>query len=266
MVRNRVDHAPADTPFKFSLCVGPPHFATLRTITAAQAEARPSVANDDGGDSQSLPAGGRSGRSQAPAKTGMNVAPSDVVDVIRPHPDTGELQQDPLTWGLVPRWTRSLDDALRSINARAETVQTTWMFKDCCERRRCLVLMGAFYEWQGVEPPGQTWAIARQDGQILLVAGIWDGWRDADGTILRTFAIITTEANATVRPIHHRMPVCIPDADVTTWLGDDPDAAASLLLPAAGDYLKAWPVSPCTPATRWHRAGDSSAGAWCSPR
>lgn len=176
-------------------------------------------------------------------KPRYNIAPSQDVEVIRRHPETGELHEDPLVWGFVPRWTKDLKAARRPINARAETVRTSPMFRDSFERRRCLVPMDAFYEWAGEKPPKQPWAVARRDGQEMLVAGIWDGWRAPDGSILRTFAVITTDANETLLPIHHRMPVIIDPTDVEIWLGDDADVAAVLMKPAPNDVLRAWPVS-----------------------
>jgi putative SOS response-associated peptidase YedK len=83
----------------------------------------------------------------------------------------------------------------------------------------------------------------RRDGQEMLVAGIWDGWRAPDGSIPRSFAVITTDANETLLPIHHRMPVIIDPKDVEIWLGDDVDAAAVLMRPARDDVLRAWRVS-----------------------
>jgi putative SOS response-associated peptidase YedK len=55
--------------------------------------------------------------------------------------------------------------------------------------------------------------------------------------------VLTTDANETVLPIHHRMPVIIDPTDVEIWLGDDADAAAALMKPAPNDALRAWPVA-----------------------
>lgn len=180
----------------------------------------------------------------AVSRARYNIAPSQPIDVIRRHPETGALQEDPLIWGLVPRWTKDLKSARKPINARSETVRTSGMFRDSFTRRRCLVPMDAFYEWSGEKPPKQPWAIARRDGQEMLVAAIWDGWRDpTNGEVLRTVALLTTDANETVQPIHHRMPVIIDPTDVEIWLGDDADAAAALMKPAPNDVLRAWRVS-----------------------
>ncbi len=173
-----------------------------------------------------------------------NIGPSQEVMVIRRHPATGELHEDPLVWGFVPRWAKDLRTARKPVNARAETVRTSAMFRDAFGHRRCLVPMDAFYEWEGEKPPRHPWAIARRDGHEMLVAAIWDGWRDPrSGEVLRTFAVITTEANATLLPIHDRMPVIIEPAAVEAWLGNNADAAGGLMRPAPDDVLRAWQVS-----------------------
>jgi putative SOS response-associated peptidase YedK len=45
-----------------------------------------------------------------------------------------------------------------------------------------------------------------KDRQLFTFAGLWDMWRDQEGDDLYTFTIITTNANALLGPIHHRMP------------------------------------------------------------
>src|ERR1035437_312296 len=76
-----------------------------------------------------------------------NVAPSQNAMVVRRHPETGERHLDLLTWGLVPHWTMDIHQARRPINARAETVATSPMFRAALVSRRCLVPADAFYEW-----------------------------------------------------------------------------------------------------------------------
>jgi putative SOS response-associated peptidase YedK len=62
-------------------------------------------------------------------------------------------------------------------------------------------------------------AIARADGEPLAFAGIWETWRPPDGNVLRTFAIITTEANVQMSALHNRMPVILEAEDWPAWLG-----------------------------------------------
>ena len=58
---------------------------------------------------------------------------------------------------------------------------------------------------------------------------------------MRTFAIVTTDANATMRAVHDRMPVILAPDDWTAWLEDEDPAA--LMRPAPDDLLTLWPVS-----------------------
>ena len=153
-------------------------------------------------------------------------------------------------------WPRAdVRTARRPINARAETVATSPMFRDAFARRRALIPAQAFYEWQCTEnAPKQPYAIARRDGETLAFAGVWDGWRTPAGEVLRSFAIVVTATNATMAPIHDRMPVIVAPPDWPLWLGETEGDAASLLHPAAEHTLRIWPVS-----TRVNRPANNAA-------
>jgi putative SOS response-associated peptidase YedK len=75
----------------------------------------------------------------------------------------------------------------------------------------------------------------------MVFAGLWEGWRGADGTVMRTFTIVTTNANAVLRPIHERMPVILESSDWPAWLGEVDDDPATLLRPSAAE-LRVWRV------------------------
>ena len=101
----------------------------------------------------------------------------------------------------------------------------------------------AFYEWKVVEGGKQPYAIAWQDGQPMAFGGLWEGFKWPDGTVLRTFTIITTNANETVGELHNRIPVILEQQDWPTWLGEVEGDPAALLRPIGDDVLKVWPVS-----------------------
>lgn len=175
-------------------------------------------------------------------KPTWNMAPTMDAPVVRRHPETGERHLDALTWGFIPAFTKSLNQARRPVNARAETVTTSGMFRNAFVKRRCLVPAAAFYEWQA-GPAGKTpYAIARADGDPMALAGIWEGWRSPDGDVLRTFAIVTTTANAEMAVLHERMPVILEQADWPGWLGETEVDPATLLRPSPQGVLRLWPV------------------------
>jgi putative SOS response-associated peptidase YedK len=177
-----------------------------------------------------------------------NVAPTQSAPVVRRHPDTGERHLDLLRWGLLPRWVKDVKTARKPINARAETVATSPMFREAFAKRRCLVPADAFYEWKVEEGGKQPMAIAPATGEGMAFAGLWESWRGEGDEIVRTFAIITTDANETMRAVHDRMPVILAPDDWAVWLeGDD---QAPLLRPAPNDLLRFWPVSKAVNSPR----------------
>jgi putative SOS response-associated peptidase YedK len=156
----------------------------------------------------------------------------------------------PYRWGLVPSWAKDTKIGNRLINARAETVATTPAFRASFAKRRCIVPADGFYEWERMTPEiRQPNLIRRLDGAPMAFAGLWSIWRDPtqpDAEPVRTFTIVTTSANATLEPIHDRMPVILPASAWATWLAPtpaEPGELLALLQPAPGDLLERFPVS-----------------------
>jgi len=192
--------------------------------------------------------------------TNLNVAPTNDVYGVIEGADHRRLLR-PFEWGLIPSWAKEAKIANHPINARAETVADKPAFRSSFAHRRCLVPMSGFYEWRPGDPAGpltsrgvpvkQPFLIERADHQLLAVAGLWSAWRPPgcpESTPWRhTCTVITTDANATVRPVHDRMPVLLDRHDWQEWLDPgNPDTASlvSLLRPAPEDLLQVRPVSP----------------------
>ena len=156
----------------------------------------------------------------------------------------------PYRWGLIPTWAKDAKVGNRLINARAETVASAPAFRASFTRRRCIVPADAFYEWERMTPDiRQPNLIRRTDGEPMAFAGLWSTWRDPtqpDAERLRTFTIITTTANATLDPIHDRMPAILPPSAWEAWLAPtppEPGELLALLAPAPDDLLERFPVS-----------------------
>src|SRR5690242_9771205 len=94
-----------------------------------------------------------------------NLSPTERAMVVRRHPETGQRHLDVLQWGLIPYYESDPKGGRRPINARAESVATSGLFRAAFARRRCLVPADVFYEWQK-RPDGskQPYAVAREDG------------------------------------------------------------------------------------------------------
>lgn len=100
------------------------------------------------------------------------------------------------------------------INARSETITVKPTFASTFQQQRCLFPMTQFYEWSVTK---DKYLFGANDP--LLVAGCYQMKQTPYG--LQPQAIILTQAaNATVSPIHQRMPVVIAPKDARTWLRD----------------------------------------------
>ena len=188
-----------------------------------------------------------------------NVAPTNDVYAVVAPPDDGRILRA-FHWGLVPVWAKDDKIGSKMINARAETLAEKPSFKGLLKNRRCIIPMDGFYEWQAPapgaplgptgKPAKQPMYIHRADGRPLAVAGLWTAWRDkagpADAPWLHSCTVITTAANATMAPVHDRMPALLGEDAWHEWLNPaDQDLAAlsSLLVPAAEGLLVMHAVS-----------------------
>lgn len=126
------------------------------------------------------------------------------------------------------------------INARAETARTRPPFKDAFARRRCLIPVDGFYEWQKSRAGRQPLWFHRPDGGLLLLAGLFDELPSPEGAARTRFTVLTCAPNRLVAPVHDRMPAVLNPIEAATWLNAP---LPELLHPAADDVLVATQVS-----------------------
>ena len=170
-----------------------------------------------------------------------NVAPSQAVLVARESLHA-KAELAPMRWGLVPSWAKDAKRA--SINARSETVATNGMFRAAFKKRRCLIPVSGFYEWQVVEGTArkQPWYFHPASDPLFAFGGLWEQWGDGADRV-ETVAIVTTAANEFVQPVHDRMPLIVPREHHALWMFGAPDEAAKLMVPALGTSMAAHRVS-----------------------
>lgn len=101
-------------------------------------------------------------------------------------------------------------------NSRADKLDSP-MWKEPFEQRRCLIPVAAFYEWSGPKGGKQTHRFTAPDDSWLLMAGIWEESAEHGPC----FSMITTDANARVSPIHHRMPAILSEPEAVAYLDGD---------------------------------------------
>jgi len=181
-----------------------------------------------------------------------NVAPQTRAWVGRTARDGGR-ELVPLLWGLVPYWAEDPDKGARPINARSESVQARPMFRELIARRRCVIPVDGFYEWQASASGKRPHYIRRADGAPMLLAGLWDRWKHGAAAAIESFAVLTTDANEAVARLHDRMPAIIDPADLARWLdvqSVDAGAARALLKPYPSDATTIYPVSRAVNAAK----------------
>lgn len=182
-----------------------------------------------------------------------NVTPQSPVPVIMETKD-GERIAELMRWGLLPHWAKDPALAAKLSNARADGVFDKPSFRQAARRRRCLLPASGFYEWQATAKGKQPWyfspAATSAEPALFAMAGLFEAWRPAgaadDAEWLLTCCIITTDANATMAPVHDRMPVLLAPEHWDRWLArgeQDPTVLAPLLQPCAPELLRAWPVA-----------------------
>lgn len=196
-----------------------------------------------------------------PGAPDFNVAPSKAVPIVLER-EAGERQLRPLTWGLVPSWSKDARAGVRMINARAETLLSKPAYAKAARSRRCLVPATGWYEWQvsptaiGAKgkPRKQAFFVQRADDVPLAMAGIYEFWKESDAPSsqwLVTFAIITTAAEPGLDRIHDRQPVVLDADRWRLWLDptmEDPAEIDALLGAPDRGRFTTWPVSPAVNA------------------
>lgn len=178
-----------------------------------------------------------------PVPAHYNAAPTQQLPVVL---NEGPRRIELLQWGLIPHWAKDPSIGARMINARAETLADKPSYREPFQKRRCLVLADAFYEWQHTPQGKVPMRIALESGEPFALAGLWASWRSPQGGTVRSFSIITTRPNALVAPIHDRMPVMLRREDEASWLDNSAGAETwqSLLQPYPAELLTAYAVSP----------------------
>lgn len=151
------------------------------------------------------------------APTRYNIAPTQPILVLRRV--GGTVKPALMRWGLVPEWVEDPNDFPLIINARAETLAQKTSFKNALKNTRCIIPASGYYEWQK-NPDGSKIPtyITRKDGRPFMMAGLYSTWVGEEGEEVDTAAIITVDANADLKPVHHRSPAILNGEGIDMWL------------------------------------------------
>ena len=127
----------------------------------------------------------------------------------------GSLGVRELSWGFEESWKPGV-----VFNTRIESA-TKPIWRESIEHRRCILPVLAFFETHREEtyPSPKTGKLIKRQyefripGQEIIFIGCI--WRED------TFSMVTTDANADMAPIHHRMPLIVRQKELPLWFGPD---------------------------------------------
>ena len=143
------------------------------------------------------------------------IRPTDPVLVIK---NEGRIKTTFMSWGFISPFAKDPFDKgrTRPFNARSETVEEKKLFSGSWKYKRCLIPASGFFE--------KKYLIRKENYDTFWLGGIWSKWTSPYGSELESCCILTTVSNQLVKPLHHRMPVIIPNGFEEHWTKQDKDA------------------------------------------
>jgi putative SOS response-associated peptidase YedK len=166
---------------------------------------------------------------------------------------SADMKLEFMQWGLVPGWVKGEEQAQKirgvTLNARADTVNQKPSFRGAFRYRPCLVPSTGYFEWMHIGGKKIPHYIFLPGTPVYSYAGIWDEWVSKQtGEILRSFSILTCDANELTAKIHNtkkRMPVILDQQSENLWFDSDvrkntPDL---LLKPYDAGKMSAYTIS-----------------------
>ena len=143
------------------------------------------------------------------------IKPTDPILVIK---NEGRIKTTFMSWGFISPWAKDPFDKgrPRPFNARSETIEEKKLFSGSWKHKRCLIPANGFFE--------KKYRIRKSNYNTFWLGGIWSKWSSPVGDEIESCCILTTEPNALVKTIHHRMPVIVPDGYEEQWTEPVKDA------------------------------------------
>ncbi len=136
------------------------------------------------------------------------IKPADPILVIK---NEGKIKTTFMSWGFISPWTKDPFNKGRPkpFNARSETIEVKKLFSGSWKHKRCLIPATGFFE--------KKYRIRKYNYDPFWLGGIWSKWSSPDGAEIESCCILTTAPNTLVKPLHHRMPVVVPDGYEEQW-------------------------------------------------
>ena len=136
------------------------------------------------------------------------IRPTDPILVIK---NEGKIKTTFMSWGFISPWAKDPfeKERPRPFNARLETVEEKKLFSGSWKYKRCLIPASGFFE--------KKYLVRKENYKTFWLGGIWSKWSSIDGAEIESCCVLTTEPNELIKPLHHRMPVIVPDGYEEQW-------------------------------------------------
>ncbi len=136
------------------------------------------------------------------------IRPTDPILVVK---NEGRIKTTFMSWGFISKFAKDPFDKERPrpFNARSETVEEKKLFRESWKYKRCLIPASGFFE--------KKYLIRKENYETFWLGGIWSKWTSPDGSEIESCCILTTASNELVKPLHHRMPVIVPEGYEEKW-------------------------------------------------
>lgn len=167
-----------------------------------------------------------------------NMAPTQKTLVVERHSPNSMRE---LFWGFQPEWSKKL-----LINAQAEKLSESRVWKKSFKESRCIVPADYFFEWKKLENRKVPYLIKLKNNDLMGFAGLILNFNDEDGKDREGFVIITTKPNTLMEKIHNRMPAILRKEDEKEWLNPDnieDEKLNKMLLPISSSEMTDYEVS-----------------------
>ncbi|PRB78324.1 hypothetical protein CQ012_02735 [Arthrobacter sp. MYb214] len=182
-----------------------------------------------------------------------NVAPTTDVPVVLERLIDDELHRQihVARWGLVPGWAKELAVGVRAFNARSETASTKPTFRSAVKKRRAVVPVEGYYEWIKEGSKKRPFYVHREDGKLIFFAGLYEWWKDQDGSWILSTSIMTMDSPSAEEPgvlgelagLHDRLPIPLGKEMMGRWMNpaeEDGEGLIEQIRAEAFDVASQW--------------------------
>ena len=173
------------------------------------------------------------------AHKSYNISPSNIVNII--YENNHKLLIDTFIWSY-SFFSKQNNVTQFVINARIETINDKYLFKESFTKRKCLIIANGYYEWKNINNQKQPYLISIPRNELLFFGGIWRE-EIRDNKKMNVVCIITKEANENLSSIHNRMPLIMSHNEGLDFLNDNKNEFLHKNKSIIEDDLDFYPVS-----------------------